>query len=156
MKKLILSIMIGVVVMFTLTPTLALTDARTVRELSMEVRGNRLINQDLANEVRQLRLSIRNRIKSIKDNGVELDEETIETIKTSTSELREYQASLKETQGEIRTITEKAKEWIKERNWDQLKTMYEEVKLVQEERNNDLQQVVRIMKEIDQLLEGIE
>jgi predicted house-cleaning noncanonical NTP pyrophosphatase (MazG superfamily) len=156
MKKVLLSIMLGVLVMFTITPTLALTDAKTVRELSMEVRGNRLVNQDLVNEVRQLRLSIRNRIKSIKDNGIELDEATIETIKSTTSELKEYQASLKETQGVIRSITENSKEWIKDRNWEQLHSMYEEIKVVQETRNNDLQQIVRLMQELDQFLAGIQ
>lgn len=156
MKKVLLSIMIVVVAMFTLSPTFALTDSRTVRELSMEVRGNKLVNQDLVNEVKQLRLSIRNRLKSIRENEIEIDELTIETIKTSMKELREYQSSLKETQGDIRTLTVNAKQWIKERNWDQLKEMYEEVLLIQESRTNDLRQLLRIMQELDSLIEGIE
>jgi len=156
MKKVLIGVMIVFMALLTLSSTLALTDARTVRELSMEVRGNRLVNQDLVNEVRQLRLSIRNRIKSIKDSGVVLDEQTIETIKMTTSELRKYHSSLKETQGEIRSLTENAKEWLKERNWDQLKEMYEAVLPIQESRKDDLQQLVRLMQELDLLLEGIE
>jgi hypothetical protein len=156
MKKGLIGLMIVLMAMFTLSPTLALTDARTVRELSVEVRENRLVNQDLVNEVKQLRLSIRNKLKSIRENELEIDTLTIETIKTSTNELRQYQSSLKETQGDIRTLTVNAKQWIKERKWDQLKEMYEEVLLIQESRTNDLRQLIRIMQELDSLLEGIE
>jgi hypothetical protein len=156
MKKGLIGLMIVLMAMFTLSPTFALTDARTVRELSVEVRENRLVNQDLVNEVKQLRLSIRNRFKAIRENELEIDALTIETIKTSTNELRQYQSSLKETQGDIRTLTVNAKQWIKERKWDQLKEMYEEVLLIQESRTNDLLQLIRIMQELDSLLEGIE
>jgi hypothetical protein len=156
MKKGLIGLMIVLMAMFTLSPTFALTDARTVRELSVEVRENRLVNQDLVNEVKQLRLSIRNRFKAIRENELEIDALTIETIKTSTNELRQYQSSLKETQGDIRTLTVNAKQWIKERKWDQLKEMYEEVLLIQESRTNDLRQLIRIMQELDSLLEGIE
>jgi uncharacterized protein YkvS len=118
----------------------------------MEMRENRLDNQELRLENKRLRLAIREQLVEIKESGQTLEESVKIELKALTEQIKEKAALLKATQGDIRELTVGLKELIEKKETEEILAIYNQVIEIQEYRNGILKEINDLLKEIKELL----
>jgi peptidoglycan hydrolase CwlO-like protein len=156
MKKTILTILGLMLFMVSLTPTLALEDTtKSLRMLVIEVRENRLENQSMINELKQLKLDIKTELKEIRESGISVEEETLNLIKSLTKEIREIRNSIMSTKGDIKELQESVRPLIKERQWEEVSAIYNQIIEIQEIRNQYLVELLEKIRQLSELVKSI-
>lgn len=133
-------------------PVSAQETQRPWRSAVMEMRKNRLDNQELGNENKRLRLSIREQLIELKESGQTLEDSVKLELKALTEQLKEKAALLKATQGDIRELTVGLKELIEKKETEEILAIYNQVIEIQEYRNGILKEINVLLKEIKELL----
>jgi hypothetical protein len=152
MKKYWTTMMIVMLLLLAVNPVSALETQRPWRSAVMEMRKNRLDNQELGIENKRLRLSIREQLIELKESGQTLEDSVKIELKDLTEQLKEKAALLKATQGDIRELTVGLKELIEKKETEEILTIYNQVIEIQEYRNGILKEINDLLKEIKELL----
>ena len=118
----------------------------------MEMRKNRLVNQELGIENKRLRLSIREQLLELKESGQTLEDSVKNELKALTEQLKEKTTLLKATQGDIRELTIGLKELIEKKETEEIVAIYNQVIEIQDYRNGILEEINVLLKEIKELL----
>lgn len=152
MKKLWTTMLAVMLLLLAVLPVSAQETQRPWRSAVMEMRKNRLDNQELGNENKRLRLSIREQLIELKESGQTLEDSVKLELKALTEQLKEKAALLKATQGDIRELTVGLKELIEKKETEEILTIYNQVIEIQEYRNEILKEINGLLKEIKELL----
>lgn len=152
MKKLWTTMLAVMLLLLAVLPVSAQETQRPWRSAVMEMRKNRLDNQELGNENKRLRLSIREQLIELKESGQTLEDSVKLELKALSEQLKEKAALLKATQGDIRELTVGLKELIEKKETEEILTIYNQVIEIQEYRNGILKEINVLLKEIKELL----
>jgi hypothetical protein len=152
MKKYWTTMLAVMLLLLAVLPVSALETQRPWRSAVMEMRKNRLDNQELRLENKRLRLAIREQLVEIKESGQTLEDSVKIELKALTEQLKEKTALLKATQGDIRELTVGLKELIEKKETEEILTIYNQVIEIQEYRNGILKEINDLLKEIKELL----
>lgn len=152
MKKYWTTMLAVMLLLLAVLPVSAQETQRPWRSAVMEMRKNRLDNQELGIENKRLRLSIRERLVEIKESGQTLEDSVKIELKDLTEQIKEKTALLKATQGDIRELTVGLKELIEKKETEEILTIYNQVIEIQEYRNGILEEINDLLKEIKELL----
>jgi hypothetical protein len=152
MKKLWTTMLAVMLLLLAVLPVSALETQRPWRSAVMEMRKNRLDNQELRLENKRLRLAIREQLVEIKESGQTLEDSVKIELKALTEQLKEKAALLKATQGDIRELTVGLKELIEKKETEEILAIYNQVIEIQEYRNGILKEINDLLKEIKELL----
>ncbi|MDP3304744.1 MAG: hypothetical protein Q8S15_01520 [Erysipelotrichaceae bacterium] len=152
MKKLWTTMLAVMLLLLAVLPVSAQETQRPWRSAVMEMRKNRLDNQELGNENKRLRLSIREQLIELKESGQTLEDSVKLELKALTEQLKEKAALLKATQGDIRELTVGLKELIEKKETEEILAIYNQVIEIQEYRNGILKEINVLLKEIKELL----
>ena len=152
MKKLWTTILAVMLLLLAILPVSAQETQRPWRSAVMEMRKNRLDNQELGNENKNLRLAIREQLVELKESGQILEDSVKIELKALTEQIKEKTALLKATQGDIRELTVGLKELIEKKETEEILIIYNQVIEIQEYRNGLLKEINDLLKEIKELL----
>lgn len=152
MKKLWTTMMIVMLLLLAVLPVSAQETQRPWRSAVMEMRKNRLVNQELGIENKRLRLSIREQLLELKESGQTLEDSVKNELKALTEQLKEKTTLLKATQGDIRELTIGLKELIEKKETEEIVAIYNQVIEIQDYRNGILEEINVLLKEIKELL----
>jgi uncharacterized protein YkvS len=152
MKKYWTTMLAVMLLLLAVLPVSALETQRPWRSAVMEMRKNRLDNQELRLENKRLRLAIREQLVEIKESGQTLEDSVKIELKALTEQLKEKAVLLKATQGDIRELTVGLKELIEKKETEEILTIYHQVIEIQEYRNGILKEINDLLKEIKELL----
>jgi hypothetical protein len=154
MKKIVLLAIGLMLFMISLTPSLALEE-KTIRMLAIEMRENKIENQSIINEIKQIRLSIRTELKQIREEDITIDPDTLTLIEQLMNDIREIRTSILSTKGNIMELQENARPLIKQREWDEVRAIYEQIIDIQETRNEELFRLLEKMNQVYELVKNI-
>ncbi|NLI93050.1 MAG: hypothetical protein GX434_12940 [Peptococcaceae bacterium] len=121
-------------------------------EHRLDVLGNRENNISVTEQNTQLRLSLAQKLKALKDSGASLPEETTAQLKAYNEQIAQLANSLKETKGRIKAIKEEYKDLIKQQDYAAMDTAFAEIASIQTDRYDLLNQMNSILQEMNQLL----
>ncbi|MDP2847868.1 MAG: hypothetical protein Q8O35_06705 [Humidesulfovibrio sp.] len=152
MKKLWTTMLAVMLLLLAVLPVSALETQRPWRSAVMEMRKNRLDNQELGTENKRLRLSIREQLIELKESGQTLEDSVKLELKALTEQLKEKAALLKATQGDIRELTIGLKELIEKKETEEIVAIYNQVIEIQEYRNGVLKEINVLLNKIKELL----
>lgn len=123
-----------------------------VKEERDIVKENREANRALRQENTALRKQLSASLKELKAAGTVLDEETTEKLAESNEELKSMTAELKTTKGDIKAVADEKKEALKSLDYEGMKAAFEEIGQIQDLRNETLEQINSLLKEMISLL----
>lgn len=156
MKKILTLIVISLCLLagsLTVTATGGVIEARLLaKEKALEVRANKVENQTLWIANATLRTEIKLKLVDIKENGTVLEESVVTQIKTLTETLKTKYAAMKDTKGDIQALTATVPALIQAKDWAALKTTYESLLAIQENRNALLTDINGLLTQINDLL----
>lgn len=156
MKRIITLMMIGFSLLAFALPVHAsgsLLETRLlVKEKALVVRANKVENQTLWIANVTLRTQIKLKLVEIKEDGTILEEGVLTEIKDLTATLKIKYTALKDTKGDIQALTEGIKALIEAKDWATLKTTYESILAIQENRNGLLTDINALLTQINDLL----
>lgn len=156
MKKILTLIVISLCLLagsLTVTATEGVIEARLLaKEKALEVRANKVENQTLWIANATLRTEIKLKLVDIKENGTVLEESVVTQIKTLTETLKTKYAAMKDTKGDIQALTATVPALIQAKDWAALKTTYESLLAIQENRNALLTDINGLLTQINDLL----
>jgi hypothetical protein len=154
MMTVVLLVLSGTGVLATSRPT-ALEWRAAAHEKALEVRENKLENRLIWAENVQLRTEIRLRVMAIREQEVVLEETLVSDIKALTETLKATYAELKATQGTIKAYSDEVKALIEARDWEGLETVYDQIVLIQVNRNALLEEINTLLTQLLALLPEI-
>lgn len=123
-----------------------------LEELRLEVLANKDENLALAADVNDLRLSIVQQIKTMKESGATLPQETIDALKEKNGQVKTLAEELRATRGQIKAVMEANHENYKAKDYDAMAAAFAETEGIQANRNGLLQQMKSILQDMDALL----
>ncbi len=123
-----------------------------LEELRLSVLANKDENLALAAEVNDLRLSIVQEIKSLKEDGATLPQETIDALKDKNGQAKSLAEELRATRGQIKAVMEANRENYKAKDYEAMAATFAEIEAIQSNRNGLLQQMKSILQDMDALL----
>ena len=123
-----------------------------LEELRLSVLANKDENLALAAVVNDLRLSIVQQIKSLKESGATLPQETIDALKDKNGQVKTLAEELRATRGQIKAVMEVNRENYKAKDYDAMAAAFAEIEGIQANRNGLLQQMKSILQDMNALL----
>ncbi|MGB4440096.1 MAG: hypothetical protein WBJ13_12940 [Sedimentibacter sp.] len=93
------------------------TFKQSLIEEQQEILNNAEQNISISAQTNQLRIDLAKTLKEMGENGIELDEETNVQLKEYNAQVLELVKDLKDTKGQIKTIVEENKQYIKDRDY---------------------------------------
>jgi len=121
-------------------------------EHRQDVLKNRENNISVVEQNNQLRLTLAQKLKELKDSGSVIPEETTAQIKAYNAQIAELANSLKDTKGQIKDIVEEYKGFIKEKDYAAMDTAFAKIVSIQTNRLEILNQINSILQKMNNLL----
>ncbi|KAF0226980.1 MAG: hypothetical protein FD133_562 [Erysipelotrichaceae bacterium] len=122
------------------------------REKAVELRVNKLENRLIWAENVELRTEIKLKLIDIKKNEIVIEESIKTQLTELTATLKTKYAALKETKGDIKTLTDGVKALIEAKDWVALEAVYERIRAIQHERNTLLTDINELLTQVKDLL----
>lgn len=116
------------------------------------VKANRDLNKALLQENSDLRQVMKEKLKSLKDSGTDLDADTAAKLEALNAELKSAIDELKASKGAIKEVAVEKKSSLESRDFEAMKTAFEKIGDIQKARNEKLSQINDILKDITALL----
>lgn len=114
--------------------------------------NNRDENLKLEEENKELRLSLASAIKAIKESGTQLPEETLATLKADNEQIQSLWNDIKDTKGQIKTITQENKTAVKNKDYATIDANFQKIYTIQAWRNDQLKEINTILQQMNSLV----
>lgn len=109
-------------------------------------------NTALVKDNNTLRLQLTQAIKSVKDSGAQLSEDTIAKLKDYNSQIQDIAVSIKDTKGQIKTILDGNKDLIKNKDYTGLDNAFDKIYTIQDWRNEQLTSINSLLTQMVSLI----
>lgn len=106
----------------------------------------------IRSENASLRADLANSLNTMRDNGIEIPEETQAALEAGMASIKELAEDIKGIKAEIKTVAKGNHEFRKNKDYAGLETAFESIKTSMENRNTLLTEINEILKDMVELL----